>query len=113
MKVSKRVRGEKNFNALFYTLLRDAERAILRDFLVSTDWVQKDAAELLGMDAAHLGRRIKALGGVLPDDPRKEPFVPDEKRQDDDHTAEVDDDDQGRSDDGSDGETDRADASKN
>ncbi len=109
-------RGEKNFNAPYYQAIRDFERSMLRDFLLATDGSISDAAKMLGVSYAQVTHRVKALGGVLPGDPRREPFDPkakinDEKHQDDDPSAEDGDDDSTESADESDGATSSADAS--
>lgn len=104
-------RGEKNFDAVYYQLLRDAERGILRDFLNACNGSMTEAAKMLGISLSQVLRRAKSLGGVLPDEPRREPFTPDEKRQDDDPSSEDDDHDDGRSADSNQRTTDHVDAS--
>lgn len=110
-------RAEKNWNAPYYVAMRDAERGILRDFLTATDGSIGEAAKTLGVTYQHVHQRAKLLGGVLPNEPRREPFSPkrteekasDAKHQDDGNAAEDDGDDDDRSAADSDGETDRTD----
>ena len=61
-------------NAPYYVLLRDAERKILRDALEYHDGNESAAAAMLGISHTLVGKRARLLGGVYPDDPRREPF---------------------------------------
>lgn len=111
-----RLRSEKDFGAPYYQMMRDAERAMLRDFLAAGDGSIAEAAKMLGVSYAHVNRRAQVLGGVLPDDPRREPFDPkakinDEKHQNDDSSAEDGDDDSSEPSDESDGAARSVDAS--
>lgn len=111
-----RLRSEKNHDAPYYLMMRDAERVILRDFLAACDGSIAEAAKMLGVSYAHVHRRLQLLGGVLPNEPRREPFDPkmrdsDEEREDDDSPADEADDDSTESTDDVDGEARSADAS--
>lgn len=55
-------------------MLRDAERKILRDVLSYHDYNASAAAETLGVSHTLISKRVLILGGVMPDDPRREPF---------------------------------------
>jgi hypothetical protein len=67
-------RSEKNHQALYYRLLRDAERTILRDFVVANDGSVSEAARMLQVAPGMISRRLRMLGGVLDGDPRREPY---------------------------------------
>lgn len=66
--------GRSNVNAPLYVALRDAERRILRETLEHAGGNESRAADMLGVTHTLVWQRVRALGGIYPDDPRREPF---------------------------------------
>jgi hypothetical protein len=98
----KNMRGEKNFDAIYYQTLREAERVMLRDALIAFDGDMREAAKFLGVSYSQVYNRVRMLGGITPGEPRREPYtdipyvkVSRAKHNDGDSSDDDEDDDQG------------------
>ena len=61
-------------NAPFYVMIRDAERKILREAYEYHNSNIAAASGSLGITPTLFHKRTELLGGVLPNQPRREPF---------------------------------------